>query len=108
MKQFLSLPALLALTLVPAYAQEAPDFGSADTDRDGMLSVQEAQVAFPDLIIVDSNGDGMLNQDEVEAAVPGLTFSPDGAPAEEGATVGEAEYQRIVQAVEAQAAGRGV
>src|SRR5690554_6937923 len=102
MKQFFSLPALLALTLAPAaYAQEAPDFAAADMDGDGYLSVEEAQTAFPGLAITDIDGDGMLSQSEVEAVLPGLTFSPDGSPAQEGAMVGEAEYQLLVQAVEA-------
>lgn len=101
MKQFYSLPALLALSLAPAYAQDAaPDFASADVDGDGYLNVEEAQAAFPGLAISDIDGDGMLSQTEVEAVLPGLTFSPDGSPAEEGAMVGEAEYQTLVQAIQ--------
>ena len=76
------------------------DFSAVDKDADGELSIDEAKEAFPaELLVIDSNNDGKLNQSEVESLVPGLMFSEDGSPADQGATVGAEEYERIVQAL---------
>lgn len=72
-----------------------PDFASADTDKDGLLSVEEAQAAMPDLAITDENGDGFVNQSEVETAVNGLAFESEGYTGG-SSLVSEAEYDLIV------------
>jgi hypothetical protein len=73
----------------------APDFASADTDKDGLLSIEEAQAAMPDLAITDDNGDGFVNQSEVETALSGLAFESEGYTGG-SSLVSESEYDLIV------------
>ncbi|MCR8549699.1 hypothetical protein M4578_17860 [Salipiger sp. P9] len=66
-KQMLTLIALAA-TALPALAAE-----EADTNGDGMLSVDEVQAIWPEVstdgfISMDADGDGLLNEEEVAAA----------------------------------------
>lgn len=79
---------------------ESTDFTTADTDQDGVLSIEEAQSALPNLSISDANGDGLLNKSEVEAAVPGLAFSGDDAE-KESSLIGQSEYEMIVETMDA-------
>ena len=68
MTKFTILLGSLALTATAAVAQNA-----ADTDGDGMLSLEEAQAAMPDMaeetfLTLDGNADGLLDAEEVAAA----------------------------------------
>ena len=71
MKVFaLALGAILALTVAPISAQVL----IADTDGDGVYSMQELRAAFPalterDFIAADSNADGAVDIEELAAAV---------------------------------------
>jgi hypothetical protein len=114
------VPALLAVCATAAFAQDAatnnaqdpanarddaaiphtsPDFATSDTDKDGKLSISEAQTAFPDLTLSDANGDGFVNQSEVEAGLDGLEFSANGYSGG-NAYISEGEYDLIVSQME--------
>lgn len=63
---------ILALGLVaftaPAFAQAA-DFATADTNGDGLVTMEELKAALPDITAeaataADTDGDGMLNEEE--------------------------------------------
>lgn len=78
----------LSLTLLPVIALPALAMGQGATDLDangdGMLSVEEVQVAFPDVtaetfMAMDTNTDGLLDADEVALAQEsGLMPATDG------------------------------
>ncbi|MEL6522619.1 MAG: EF-hand domain-containing protein [Pseudomonadota bacterium] len=62
---------ILTASLVTAFAAGAVT--EMDTDGDGLFSLTELQVAYPDLTAetyasLDANADGMLDADEVVAA----------------------------------------
>jgi hypothetical protein len=111
-------PALLAVFATASFAQDAPtstqdagadaaahsspDFATSDTDKDGKLSISEAQTAWPDLEITDSNADGFVNQSEVEAGMDGLEFSANGYSGG-NAYISEGEYDLIVSQMESDA-----
>ncbi|MDT8429556.1 MAG: hypothetical protein RQ757_12420 [Pseudomonadales bacterium] len=76
-----------------------PGFSDADSNADGVLSIEEARAALPDVPIEDNNGDGIVNLGEAERAVPGLQLSPDGR-GDPDAPVGQAEYQALASAIE--------
>ena len=81
-----------------AAASEAgthPDFATADTDKDGLLSIAELQAAMPDVQITDENADGFVNQSEAEAAISGLAFESNGYTGG-SSLVSEPEYGLIV------------
>jgi hypothetical protein len=94
------LPAVL-LTYSLAVQAEAPAFSNADQDKDGVLSVEEARSALPDLQFRDENGDGLVNHAEAESSIEGLSLpgQPD-AQDKSVATIGMAEYRLIVQVIE--------
>lgn len=76
-------------------SSEHPDFATADTDKDGLLSIAEVQAALPDLKLTDENADGFVNQSEAESAVAGLAFESSGFTG--GSTlVSEPEYGLMV------------
>lgn len=85
----------------------APDFASADTDKDGLLSVEEAQAAMPDLAINDENGDGFVNQSEVESAISGLAFESEGYTGG-SSLVSESEYDLIVSKLDEEGGSNSV
>lgn len=63
-----SLTTLMALLATSAFAQTVEDM-----DGDGLYSMEELKVAFPDLseeifAAVDTNADGMIDPDELTAA----------------------------------------
>ncbi len=63
-----------------AVAQEkavVPEFAVVDKDKDGVLSISEAQLLFPSLEIEDVVTDGLLSKKEAERAMPGLVYSDD-------------------------------
>jgi hypothetical protein len=65
----LALAAILALGATAAVAQTMVE----DTDGDGVYSMDELKVAFPDLteevfVTVDANADGAVDADELAAA----------------------------------------
>ena len=72
-----------------------PDFASADTDKDGLLSIAELQAAMPDVTINDENADGFVNQSEAESAIAGLAFETNGFTGG-SSLVSEPEYGLIV------------
>jgi hypothetical protein len=81
-----------------AAASEAgthPDFATADTDKDGLLSIAELQAAMPDVTINDENADGFVNQSEAEASISGLAFESNGFTGG-SSLVSEPEYGLIV------------
>jgi hypothetical protein len=100
------LPAAVLLSFSLAVHAEAPTFSNADQDKDGVLSVEEAKTALPELRIRDENGDGLVNHAEAENSIEGLSL-PSQPQAEDKsvATIGMAEYRLIVQVVESESAG---
>jgi hypothetical protein len=113
-------PALLAVFAAASFAQDAatnnsqdpanarddaaiphvsPDWATSDTDKDGKLSISEAETAFPDLDLSDANADGYVNQSEVEAGLDGLQFSANGYSGG-NAYISEGEYDLIVSKME--------
>jgi len=71
-------------------------FDEADIDGDGVLSIQEAQMALPGLRLdAPATAGSMLTKQRVQQAVPGLTFEDDSA-----GPVTEEEYDKIVEPME--------
>lgn len=66
-------------------------FSTADTDKDGRLSVAELQVVMPDVTISDTDADGYVSQAEAQASISGLAFEGDGT-----GDIGETEWDAIV------------
>jgi hypothetical protein len=65
------LPVLALGLSLPAIA--AAQSGEIDTDGDGMVSMSEFEMVFPDMeagtfASLDANGDGMLDAEEVASA----------------------------------------
>ena len=63
------LLAVVAATLLTISAAQAAEFAEVDGDSDGMVSMEEAQAAMPDLseekfTAADADGDGSLNAEE--------------------------------------------
>jgi hypothetical protein len=98
-------PVLLTVLAGAVYAQDAthPDFATADTDKDGLLSISEVQAALPDVTITDENADGFVNQSEAEAAISGLAFESNGYTGG-SSLVSEPEYGLIVGSLDGDAA----
>ncbi|MCB1338973.1 MAG: hypothetical protein KDK10_16480 [Maritimibacter sp.] len=72
MKPLKIAPVALGLMLAASSALYAQDAG-ADTDGDGLVSMDEFAAAYPDLgedafTSADANADGMLDADEIAAA----------------------------------------
>lgn len=66
----LAFGAILAVAVPEAHAQAV----IADTDGDGVFSMEELVAAFPDMtteafVAADSNGDGSINMEELAAAL---------------------------------------
>jgi hypothetical protein len=99
--------ALFAVFAGSAFAQDTaaahPDFATADTDKDGLLSISELQAALPDVSVTDSNADGFVNQSEAEAAITGLAFESNGYTGG-SSLVSEPEYGLIVSQLEGESA----
>ena len=90
----------LGLSMVMGYAMaddaalKVKTFAEADTNADGVLSIEEAKRAMPDLRIEDLNGDEIVNRNEVKEALPTIEFDQhDTAP------VAAEDYQMIVAAI---------
>ena len=90
---------LLAFAATCAFADVEEDFSKVDKDKDGVLNIEEAKTAFPELKIEDSNKDGLLNQAEIQNLIAGLQLSPNPEKANES-PVGVAEYRLILQAMQ--------
>ena len=67
------LIAALSLTVFSTFAwAEAPAFTQADANSDGVVSIEEARVALPDMdeatiVAADANNDGALSEEEYTA-----------------------------------------
>ncbi len=69
MKRFF---AVLAVSLLAVTAAQAAEFTEVDSDEDGMISMEEAVAAMPDLTedafaATDTDADGSPNADEFAA-----------------------------------------
>jgi hypothetical protein len=79
-------------------------FTTADADKDGILSIAEAQKALPNLGLADKNADGFVNQSEVEEVLDGLKFSEKGYTGG-SALVSEGEFELLVSTMGTQGQG---
>ena len=75
----LTLATLLGLAAAPAFAQDLPEI--ADTDSNGIWSLNELQGAYPDLteevfLTLDANKDGGVDTAELTTAVAAGTLLP--------------------------------
>jgi len=71
MNKFMLTIAALGFAGAAAAQTAVPEV--SDTDGDGVYSIQELQVVFPDLdeatfALIDANGDGSVDDDELAAA----------------------------------------
>lgn len=74
-KTVLSLAALLGLSVTGGAIAQALDFNALDANADGVISVEELQVAIPDLTpesfaMLDTDTDGSLSAEEFGALMP--------------------------------------
>ena len=70
MKKILTLAGIVLFSTA-AFA-EAPAFNQADTNADGVLSMEEVKAALPEMdeaaiLAADANGDGGITEDEYTA-----------------------------------------
>jgi len=96
---YLLVPAIFTIAASFAFADEHDfkKFDEADIDGDGVLSIQEAQMALPGLRLdAPLTAGSMLTKQSVQQAIPGLTFEDDSA-----GPVTEEEYEQIVEHMEA-------
>ncbi|WP_305971377.1 MULTISPECIES: hypothetical protein [unclassified Mameliella] len=73
MKTQILTGAALALFTLPAFAQDMEGDVALDTDGDGMVSLEEVQVMYPDVsqddyAQADADGDGLLSAEELDTA----------------------------------------
>ena len=66
------LLAVLAVSILSVTAVQAAEFADVDTDGDGMVAMEEAKAAMPDLSEdafneADADGDESLNEEEFAA-----------------------------------------
>lgn len=74
-KTVFSLAAVAALAMGGSAFAQGLDFASLDADASGTISIEELQVAIPDITpesfaLLDSDGDGVLSEQEFAALVP--------------------------------------
>ncbi|WP_421951743.1 hypothetical protein [Pelagibacterium sp.] len=74
-KTVLSLAALLGLSVTGGAFAQALDFNALDANADGVISMEELQVAIPDLTpesfaMLDTDTDGSLSAEEFAALIP--------------------------------------
>tara|TARA_A100001391_G_scaffold179305_1_gene144214 strand:- start:910 stop:1227 length:318 start_codon:yes stop_codon:yes gene_type:complete len=74
-KTVLSLAALIGLSATGGAFAQALDFNSLDANADGVISMEELQVAIPDLTaesfaMLDTDTDGSLSAEEFAALMP--------------------------------------
>ena len=87
-KTVFTLAALIGLSVTGgALAQDALDFTALDTDANGEVSMEELQVAIPDLTaesfaMLDTDASGALSAEEFAALTPSNTEAPADVPAE--------------------------
>lgn len=74
------------------------EFMEADQDGNGILSIEEANAAFPDLSFEDANGDSFLNHAEADAALEGLNLTIEGAGT--WSVVGESDFLTMLRTLE--------
>lgn len=67
-------------------------FSTADTNKDGKLSIAELKVVLPDVMIKDTDNDGFVSQAEAQTSISGLALEDYDADAEIGAD----QYDAIV------------
>ena len=73
-----------------------PEFAAIDKDKDGVLSITEAQLLFPSLEIVDVVMDGFLSMKEAKLALPGLVYNNDNHE-DDNQLVGPEEYSLMAE-----------
>jgi len=71
-------------------------FATADSNKDGKLSIAEMKIVMPGVTIIDTDSDGYVNQKEAEASITGLTFST----GEDTALITEKSYGTIVASLD--------
>lgn len=74
-KTALTLATLIGLSATGGALAQALDFNVLDADADGFISIEELQVAIPDLApetfaSFDLDGDGVLSPEEFTALLP--------------------------------------
>lgn len=74
-KTVMTLATLFGLAAGTSAFAQVLDFDSLDTNQDGAISIEELQVAIPDITpeafaLLDTNGDGVLAPDEFAALFP--------------------------------------
>lgn len=67
-------------------------FATADTNKDGKLSLSELKVVMPSIMITDTDSDGFVSQSEAQAAISGLALEDYEADGDIGAD----QYEAIV------------
>lgn len=67
-------------------------FATADTNKDGKLSVSELKIVMPGVMIKDEDSDGYVSQAEAEASIAGLSFTS----GEDDDDIGATQYGEIV------------
>lgn len=87
MRKLLVTVAAMAF-VAPAFAQDAPDFATADADGSGTVSQEEAMAAMPDMAeedftAADADGSGDLDEDEFGTLADGGTMDDGGEGADE-------------------------
>lgn len=84
-KTALTLAALLGLSATGGAFAQSLEFSSLDADGDGVITLEELQVAIPDITpenfgLLDSDSDGVLSPDEFAILVPAEAPATDAPP----------------------------
>ena len=88
-----AVSAVLIAISSAAFAQgDTPSFTEVDTNADGVLNKQEADMALPALGLSDSNQDGVISKGDVKKVLPHIEFEGVNESA-----IGSTEYRQIVQ-----------
>lgn len=89
-KTVITLAALIGLSATGGAVAQDLDFNALDTDASGSLSIEELQVAIPDLTaetfaMLDTDADGAISEEEFAALTAGGAAEPADAGAGEPA-----------------------
>ena len=85
-KTVMTLATLIGLSATGGALAQTLDFNTLDADVNGEVSMEELQVAIPDIneesfAMLDADADGVLNADEFAALTAGGGAPADAAPA---------------------------